>query len=67
MQKKTGGACCDLLLNEKPMKPFVFPNNDISEALRSRLLFVLQKARPSFLHTSLPENEVQTRGKNTGL
>ena len=64
MQKKLGGACCDLLLNEKPMKPFVFPNNDISEALRSRLLFVLQK---SFLHTFLPENEVQTSEKNTGL
>ena len=62
--KKLSSAFCDLLLNEKPMKPFVFLNSEISEASRSRLLFVPQKAWPSFLHTFLLENEVQTRGKN---
>ena len=45
------------------MKPFVFPNNEISEASCSHPLFVPQKAWPSFLHTFLLENEVQTSGK----
>ena len=45
------------------MKPFVFPNNEISEALHSSLLFVPQKARPSFLHTFVLEDEAQTREK----
>ena len=62
--KKLGGAFCHLLLNEKPMKPFVFPSNEISEVLRSCLLIVPQKAPPSFLHTFLLENEAQTSGKN---
>ena len=37
--KKLGGAFCSLLLNDQQKKPFVFPNNEISEASRSRLFF----------------------------
>ena len=33
------GAFCSLLLNDKQKKPFVFPNNETSEASRSRLFF----------------------------
>ena len=42
--KKLSGAFRGLLLNEKQKKPFVFPNNEISEASPSRLLFVPQKS-----------------------
>ena len=37
--KKLGGAFCSLLLNDKQKKPFVFPNNEVSEASHSRLFF----------------------------
>ena len=65
MQKKLGGAFHDLLLNKKQKKTFVFPNNANSEASRSHLLFVLQKAPPSFLHTLLLKNEAQTSEKKS--
>ena len=37
--KKLGGTFCNLLLNDKQKKPFVFPNNETSEASCSRLFF----------------------------
>ena len=48
--KKLGGAFCDLLLNKKQIKPFVFPNNENTEASHSRLLLVPQKSPLNFLH-----------------
>ena len=56
--KKVGGTFCSLLLNEKQKKPFVYSNNEISEASRSCL----------FLHTFSLESEAQTSAKKiTGL